>query len=108
MTGLGITFAVLLVALAGVALFWAYLRRKNLGIWLPAYLRQSMRPRAASAGAQHVIFCFVDHFEPRWRRADYARERARMTRWCDEFRRLCEPHRDADGRPPRHTYFFPE
>jgi hypothetical protein len=54
------------------------------------------------------MFCFVDHFEPRWGQADYERERERMRQWCERYPRLCEGHRDADGRPPRHTYFFPE
>jgi hypothetical protein len=103
-----IVVAVLLVALAGVGGVWSYLGRKNIGIWFPAYARQVLRRSAVQNGTRHVIFCFVDHFEPRWRGADYARERARMLRWCEGYRRLCAGHRDADGRPPRHTYFFPE
>ncbi len=109
MTGIGtIVVAGLLFILVAGAASWSYLRRKNMHIWLPAYLRRAVRGKAQPDGLQHVIFCFVDHFEPRWRKADYELERARMTRWCREHRKVCHGHVDADGRPPRHTYFFPE
>jgi hypothetical protein len=54
------------------------------------------------------MFCFVDHFEPGWGGADLDRQRARVRRWREGYPLLCEGHRDADGRPPRHTFFFPD
>jgi hypothetical protein len=54
------------------------------------------------------MFCFVDHFEPGWRRPPVDVERARVRRWREQYPRLCEAHRDADGRPPIHTFFYPE
>jgi hypothetical protein len=104
--------AVVAVAIAALlaAAIWAAaapLRRRRVFDWLPALLL-GMRLRKPRTSPVHVMFCFVDHFEPRWGRADYATERARVRRWCDEYPRLCAPHRDADGRPPRHTFFFPE
>jgi hypothetical protein len=54
------------------------------------------------------MFCFVDHFEPRWGNATPETERARVRRWCSDYPKLCAGHRDADGRPPRHTFFYPE
>jgi len=54
------------------------------------------------------MFCFVDHFEPRWGSADYDTERARVHRWCADYPALCAGHLDADGVPPRHTFFYPE
>ena len=41
---------------------------------------------------------------PRRRPADQARSRVR---WVDEYPRVAEGLRDADGRPPRYSFFFP-
>ena len=41
----------------------------------------------------------------RWRDPGDARER--MQRWVEDYPRLCEQFRDSDGRPPRHTFFYP-
>ncbi len=30
-----------------------------------------------------------------------------MQRWVEEYPRLCAEFRDSDGRPPRHTFFYP-
>lgn len=109
MTPLGVfTLAVVGLVLAMVAGVAAYLRRRNMLLWLPAYCRGLVRRPPRHDGPKHILFCFVDHFEPRWGRADYDLERERMRRWCEGYPRLCATHRDADGRPPRHTYFFPE
>jgi hypothetical protein len=97
----------LAVAAATVWLLYS-LARRQVFIWLPAYLRRLARPRPRHAGPLHVIFCFIDHFEPGRGGAGLDRQRARVRRWCESYPRLCEGHRDADGRPPRHTFFFPD
>lgn len=82
------------------------LRSRNLHLWLPAYL---LRPRrSAHAGPTHVMFMFVDHFEPMWHGADPDTQRMRVERWAREYRALAGRHRDADGRPPQHTFFYPQ
>ena len=100
---LAIPIAILAVA-ALVA--WKLLRSRNMEIWIGSYLR---RPRVpASAGPVHVMFCIVDHFEPMWHGADEAKQRERVDRWCRDYRTLAGRHRDADGRPPQHSFFYPE
>jgi hypothetical protein len=101
------------VALAGLAAYAFVivrgLRARHVGIWWKDY-RRHLRERASTPPVQgpvHVLFCFVDHYEPRWGKADYATEVERVTRWVEGYPRLCEGHRDADGRPPQHTFFFP-
>jgi hypothetical protein len=37
-----------------------------------------------------------------------ATQRARVDRWCRDYRALAGAHRDADGRPPQHSFFYPE
>ena len=105
----GVAAAVALAAGVAAAAWLLYaLARRRVFIWLPAYLRRLARPRPRHAGPLHVMFCFVDHFEPGWGGADLDRQRARVRRWCEGYPLLCEGHRDADGRPPRHTFFFPD
>ncbi|MDV3254796.1 MAG: hypothetical protein LOX98_05110 [Lysobacter sp.] len=94
-----------LVLLAGL-LVWQLLRARNMQVWILAYLRR--RPPTVTGRPVHVMFCFVDHFEPMWHGADADVQRARVDRWCSEYRALAARHRDADGRPPQHTFFYPE
>jgi hypothetical protein len=100
----------LLVLLALVLLFaiamGLAIRARNMQIWLGSYLRRR-RPRAVSAPV-HVMFCFVDHFEPMWGKVELPIQRQRMDRWCGDYRVMAGRHRDADGRCPQHSFFYPE
>ncbi len=101
-----------LAALAGLgygAALVAGLRRRRVDLWWRDYRRHLREQRALPApkGPVHVLFCFVDHFEPRWGNADYDTEVRRVARWAQGYPALCEGHRDADGRPPRHSFFYP-
>jgi hypothetical protein len=101
----------LIVLLAGMAIVVAAavrlaIRSRNMQIWLPSYVRR--RAPTRGEGPVHVMFCFVDHYEPMWGRADEATQRARVDRWCRDYRVLAARHRDADGRHPQHSFFYPE
>lgn len=96
----------LIIVLLGAAAVWLLLRARNMQIWILDYLRRPTRP--AVAGPTHVMFCFVDHYEPMWGKADEATQRARVDRWCRDYRALASKHRDADGVPPQHCFFYPE
>lgn len=96
---------VILVVLAATAV-WVLLRSRNMHIWIADYLfghRQRMQGEPI-----HILFCFVDHYEPRWHQADLASERARVDRWLRDYPLLANRHRDAEGRVPQHSFFFPE
>ncbi|MFN7782402.1 MAG: hypothetical protein ACK5PG_06670 [Lysobacterales bacterium] len=98
-----------LSALAGFAALLYLAHRKHMLGWLHAWLRGEWRAPPPPPGVtRHLMFCFVDHYEPRWGRADYASECARVARWRRDYPKVCEGHRDADGRPPVHTFFYPE
>ena len=97
--------ALLLPGMAAV-LLWGMLRARNMQVWIGSYLRR--RPPHVVDRPVHVMFCFVDHFEPGWRGADIDTQRARVDRWCQDYRALASRHRDADGRPPQHSFFYPE
>lgn len=56
------------------------------------------RPR----GVIDVMFLFCDHFEGK----ALSLTREEVGRWVDQYPRLARRHRDADGRFPRHTWFY--
>jgi hypothetical protein len=99
----------LVVAIVYAALIALGLRRRRVDIWWGDYMRH-LREQAGltvSSRTKHIMFCFVDHYEPRWGKADYATEVARVDRWVHDYPKLCAGHRDADGHAPKHSFFFP-
>lgn len=98
------------VVLAGaMAVAWHEVRSKHLMNWLGSYLRKDwLPPPNAAKGTRHLLFCFVDHFEPGYQQPTLEVERARVARWRQDYPRLCEGIKDSDGRPPVHSFFFPE
>ena len=55
-----------------------------------------------------VFLSICDHYEPEWNNASPGEALARVRRWCDDYPRLFQDFRDVDGRPPRHSFFFPQ
>jgi hypothetical protein len=83
--------------------------RKNLHTWARGYARHLLRravPRP-TAGPRHLLFALCDHYEPLWGSASDEVGRARVDAWVTGYPRLAAAFRDADGRPPRHSWFFP-
>jgi hypothetical protein len=85
------------------------LARKHLNTWMPAYLRQVCSPAwpRARAKRRHLLFAFCDHFEPLWGNASSQTGNARVRAWEERYPAMAGAFRDADGRAPRHTFFFP-
>jgi len=76
---------------------------KALDIWLPAYVRH---PKCQPVnGVTHLLLAVCDHFEP-FHKADRAHALRRVDKWRTAFPGLHE-FRDADGAPPKHTFFYP-
>lgn len=99
-------FAILL--LAGLAIAVLEIRKKNIAGWIGSYFRQDWRGKPPADVTRHLMFCFVDHYEPGWKKPTYEVECERVARWAGDYPKLCDGLRDADGRPPVHTFFFPE
>ena len=55
----------------------------------------------------HLLLCVADHYEPQLGEAPPEVARARVERWVEDYPRLFGGFRDSDGRPPRHTFFYP-
>jgi len=95
------------VATTLVVVFLLVIRSRNMGPWLPALLRNDWSKPAPQGVTRHLMFCFVDHFEPAWESPGLQTERRRVERWLQEYPQLCEGLADADGRSPVHTFFYP-
>ena len=105
---MSLVFALLGLALIGaLAVVARDFRQKNVHIWLGSYLR---RPRVAMPKDKtvHVMFAFVDHFEPKWQRPSAEVESERVATWMRRYRELASRHVDADGVHPQHSFFYPE
>ena len=75
---------------------------KGMDHWLANYVawargRDREKPRA---GPIHIMFLTADHYEP-GRSADL------VPAWAKCYVKMATAHRDADGLPPRHTWFYP-
>jgi hypothetical protein len=83
------------------------IKRKHIHVWLFAWLRKEWKATAPAGKTKHLLFCFVDHYEPQWNNPSTQTADARVARWAQEYPKLCEGHQDADGKPPVHSFFFP-
>lgn len=99
-----------LVALGGLlvtALAGFKIVRGRGDIWLPGYLSHLLAARASAGGTRHVLFVFVDHYEP-----DHGSQgvpelgAARNAEWLAGYRALADRHRDSYGRKPQHSWFY--
>jgi hypothetical protein len=103
---MSVVAVILLVAGGGLAVREA--RRRSINRWMFTYLREGSRRRKPPAGQPvHLLLCIADHFEPGNGGATPAVAHGRVRRWAEEYPRLCQEFRDSDGRPPRHTFFYP-
>ncbi len=82
---------------------------RHLSLWVGAWMRDRARkallPRPE--GPRHLLFAVCDHYEPRHGGAPLALACDRVRAWRDGYPELARRFRDHDGRPPRHTFFFP-
>ncbi len=103
-----ILLSLTVVALLGLVLAVHLVRKRNVMGWLLAWMKQDWRAPVPKGTTRHLLFCFVDHYEPAWGKPDLEKERARVARWSRDLPKLCAGHRDADGRAPVHSFFYPE
>ena len=106
-----IALAALVIFCLFLGLIWVALYRRNVHIWIKSYLIRLGHIRGIRRdvrGTKHVIFCFADHFEPYRAKASDDEAMARTLRWINDYEAMARCHKDADGRPPIHTFFYPE
>lgn len=77
---------------------------RSLDRWLLPYLRR--RRPAGDGRTTHLLLAVCDHFEP-LHASDKAGALRRLATWREEFPKIAAAYRDADGHPPKHTFFYP-
>jgi hypothetical protein len=76
------------------------------GGWLATHLRRPSFDRLALPdGPIDVMVLVADHYEPARRFGDEAAIES-VRSWCADYEGLAGNHRDSDGRPPQHTWFY--
>ncbi|WP_394826371.1 hypothetical protein [Pendulispora albinea] len=98
------------------------LKAKELHRWVPGWAVQRARaslrrlqvplqvplqiPRQPD-GLRHLVFAVCDHYEPLHGNVSFEQGLERVVRWRRRYPELARRFADANGRPPRHSYFFP-
>jgi hypothetical protein len=87
----------------------SYFREKRFDTWIPGYARHLLASRNEPrvSGPRHLLFAFCDHWEPLWNQVSEGQADARVGYWAEHYPRLAGEFRDADGRRPCHSFFFP-
>lgn len=76
--------------------------------WLVPYLSPWPFKRTlwSDPGPRHVLFSFVDHFEPGHGGADPARQLKRVEQWRRGYPEVVGQFQDCEGNFPKHTWFY--
>jgi hypothetical protein len=82
--------------------------KKNLHLWLPAYIAQVSERRCIYNKPIHIIFAIVDHYEPYWNGVSSSTALKRVTTWVEKFPSIVEKFKDSDGIFPKQNFFYPE
>ncbi len=104
--GLAIVASLLLLAAAAA---WFALRQRQMQYWIGSYYFPTERSAPPERDAPVDVYIAVcDHYEPEWNRPSRAVSMEKVLRWQRDYPRLYGHLRDDDGRPPQHTFFFPQ
>ncbi len=81
---------------------------KHAELWLPSYLKNRARHLAAGTQPRRLYVAFTDHFEPHGNTTlDVAH--LRLATWQNRWPRIAaDAPRDAAGKPPCFTFFYPQ
>jgi hypothetical protein len=80
---------------------------------LPAFVWQLCERRQPDVRPVHLIIAVADHFEPAFQPqapatyADHYEQERRLEKWSRQYPAAVGPWTDDDGKPFRHTYFYP-
>ena len=93
-----ILLGVLLVLSLGLVKLYRTLDVKYPWLWM--YLTDTVKPssKTVTSGPKHVMFLFVDHFEPH--------EQNAMDSWMKGYPKMASKHLDSDGKHPQHSWFW--
>lgn len=83
--------------------------------WLMRYpvwrLGEVLRRMTDRVDRQELLVLVANHFEPGWNESfevlDWQTQMQRVDDWCEKARGIGQSITDIDGKPFRHTYFYP-
>lgn len=86
------------------------LKFRNMDRWLGSYYFPVAPPPEHDwrHDPVDVFIAVCDHYEPQRGNAPKEEALSLVNRWVEEYPQLFGEFRDASGRPPQHTFFFPE
>ena len=97
-----------LMTLASFAIIYVIFKRK-MQYWIFSDIQRGLfrffQPKPK--GPIHIMFAFVDHFEPGNGGASPEEQKTRVHAWAEQYPKLADKHQDSDGVCPQHTFFFP-
>ena len=112
------TILIVLMVLSGLILVVAIVavrefRERDLQHWGLPYLfpNETSGRIGETVSSNELVDVFIaicDHYEPEFGRPTKEVSIQRVDRWVEDYPRLFDGFRDSDGRPPQHTYFFPQ
>lgn len=121
---LTVGFFLCLAALLSLAFLYVMaLCWRNMHLWLPAYYGWKKSkltnpgperkfpvsiPQPEAEETIDVFLAIGDHYEPQRGNAPTDVALKLVERWQEEYPRLFESFADHEGRPPQHTFFFPQ
>jgi hypothetical protein len=101
--------SLLILALIITCALVLIIKKKHMDLWLGHYLKRRLTSTPPVKGTKHIMFCFVDHYEPMWGKdVSYEQECARVERWHIEYPAVAKKFTDSDGCHPKHSFFYPE
>ena len=90
----------LTLCLAGfIGLIYLYTRVKLIDRWIPHYLQRLLTQKKVKNQTIDIMFLFVDHFELNG-------HEDRLNAWTIDYPDMAKKHRDSDGQPPKHSFFY--
>ena len=83
---------------------------KNVHIWLNSYIFQKIKMiirKSKTNKPIHIMFCVVDHFEPRVGMVSVEKEIERVDNWIEKYSMTIKNHKDYESNKPKYTFFYP-
>jgi len=98
------------LATCGVVEAVRYLiRKRNMQYWIGSYYFPSERAEPIDRDQPVDLFVAIcDHWEPECYGASREQAMERVQRWVYQYPKLFNQFRDFHGRPPQHTFFYPQ
>ncbi len=98
---------ILVGGLIGLFGLWGILKSRHMDIWIASYIR-TRKLRQSNARHKHIYVCLADHYEPYFNNVTQEVARGLVDNWVEQYRKVASQFSDSNGRPPQHSYFYPE